>query len=50
MKEKFNKEQHQKFINYLNIKKEPSKIELKFYKKTEKYIKYIKWIPGLKMI
>jgi len=50
MKEKFNKEQHQKFINYLNIKKEHSKIELKFYKKTEKYIKYIKWIPGLKMI
>ena len=50
MKEKFDNSQHQKFINYFNIKKEPSNIELGFYKKTEKYIKFIKWIPGLKMV
>lgn len=50
MKENFNKQYYQKFINYFNIKNKPSEIELDFYKKTEKYIKYIKWIPWLKMI
>jgi hypothetical protein len=50
MKQKFNKSQHNKFINYFNIKDKPSEIEEKFYKKTEKYIRYIRWIPGLKMI
>jgi hypothetical protein len=50
MKEKFSKEKHKKIINYFNIKNIPSNIELDFYKKTEKHIKYIKWIPGLKMI
>jgi len=44
MKEKFNKQFHKKFINHLNIKKKHSEIELKFYKKTEKYIKYINYI------
>ena len=50
MKERFNKDIHDKFIKKFNIKDEPSNIELEFYKKTEKYIKYIKWLPGLKMI
>lgn len=50
MKQKFWKESHVKFIKYFDIKKEPSQIENDFYKKTDKYLKYIKWIPGLKMI
>ncbi|PID87644.1 hypothetical protein CSB07_00480 [Candidatus Gracilibacteria bacterium] len=50
MKQLFNKKSHQKFIKYFGIKEKPSKIENDFYKKTEKYIKYIKYIPGLKMI
>ena len=50
MKESFDKKQHQNFIKKFNIKENPSKIELAFYKKTEKYIKYIKYLPGLKMI
>ena len=50
MKENFNKEIHNKFIKKFNIKNEPSNIELEFYKKTEKYINYIKWLPWLKMI
>jgi|SaaInlLV_10m_DNA_3_1039740.scaffolds.fasta_scaffold01124_7 hypothetical protein len=50
MKQKFNKSQHNKFTNHFNIKNSPSEIEERFYKKTKKYIKYIKWIPGLKMI
>jgi len=50
MKQVFSKTYHKKFIEYFNIKKNPSKIETDFYKKTTKYIKYIKWIPGLRMI
>ncbi len=50
MKESFNKKHHQKFIEKFNVKKNPSEVEIWFYKKTEKYIKYIKWIPWLKMI
>ncbi len=50
MKQCFNKSYHNKFIKYFWIKKEDSKIELDFYKKTEKYLKFIKWIPWLKMV
>jgi len=50
MKQFFNKSYHDKFIKYFWIQKEESKIELDFYKKTEKYLKLIKWIPWLKMI
>ena len=46
----FTKQQHQDFINKFWIKKNPTKVELDFYKKAEKYINYIKWIPGIKMI
>lgn len=50
MKEKFNKSQHKNFIEHFNIKENPSKIELNFIKKTKKYIKFIKWIPGIRMV
>lgn len=48
--QKFSKKQHEKFINRFSVKDKPWKVEKTFYKKTEKYLKYIKWIPGLKMV
>jgi len=48
--QKFTKQQHQKFINYFNIKENPSEIELDFFKKTNFYLKFIKWIPWLRMV
>ncbi len=50
MKQNFDKNIHEKFKSYFEIKDSPSDIEKLFYNKTEKYLKYIKWIPGLKMI
>ena len=50
MKQTFSDTYHNKFKSYFWIKKSPSKIEEEFYKKTKKYINYIKWIPWLKMI
>lgn len=49
-KQTFNKEKYNKFIEYFQIKEEPSEIEEDFYKKTEQYLKYIKWVPWLKMV
>ena len=46
----FTKNQHKKFIDYFNIKENPTQIELDFYEKTEKYLKYIIWIPGIRMV
>jgi len=46
----FWKEVHLRFIDYFNIKKSPSKTEMDFLVRTEKYLKYIKWLPGLRMI
>ena len=46
----FNKIEHNKFIDYFNIKENPTQIELDFYDKIEKYLKFIKWIPGLRMV
>lgn len=46
----FNQTQHQKFINYFGIKDNPSKIDEHFINKTIKYTKFIKWIPGIKLI
>jgi len=34
-----------KFDKLLNNKSEESKIEKTFYRKTEKYLKFIKWVP-----
>ena len=48
--QKFDKYQQEKFIKYFKIKENPTQIELDFYDKTEEYIKYIKWIPGLRMV
>ncbi|MBT3726677.1 hypothetical protein HOG21_03085 [bacterium] len=50
MKQIFNKKSHEKFIKYFNIKPLSSVIEKNFYGKTNKYLKFIKWIPGLRMI
>ena len=50
MKQKFSKEIHEKFKKYFDIKENQSDIEKIFFKKTYKYINYIKWIPWLKMI
>ena len=50
MKQKFSKEIHEKFKKYFDIKENQSDIEKNFFKKTYKYINYIKWIPWLKMI
>lgn len=41
---------HDKFKKYFNIKENPTQVELDFYAKTEKYLRYIKWVPGLRMI
>jgi len=41
---------HNKFKKLLNIKENPSKYELELFKKTQKYIKFISWIPGLKFV
>lgn len=38
------------FINYFWIKETPNQSELELFKKAQKYIKYISWIPGLKMV
>ena len=45
-----NEEQSQQFHDFFDIKEKPSKIETQFYKKTEKYLKYISWLPGLRMV
>lgn len=50
MKQKFSKEIHEKFKKYFYIKENQSDIEKDFFKKTYKYLNYIKWIPWLKMI
>lgn len=50
MKQKFSKEIHEKFKKYFDIKENQSEIEKDFFKKTYKYVNYIKWIPWLKMI
>jgi len=39
-----------KFDKLLDNKSTESEIEKGFYKKTEKYLKFIKWIPGLRMV
>lgn len=46
----FTKEQHQKFINYFNIKNSPSQTDKELFEKTYKYIPYIKWIPWIKFV
>ena len=50
MLQKFDLEEHKKFIKKLKIKEKPSEIEEEFYKKVKKYLVFIKWIPWLKMV
>jgi hypothetical protein len=39
-----------KFDKILKNRSKESNIEKDFYKKTKKYLKFIKWIPGLRMV
>jgi hypothetical protein len=50
MIQKYILSEKQKFDKLLNNKSEETEIEKSFYKKTEKYLKFIKWIPGLRMV
>ncbi|MDD4529972.1 MAG: hypothetical protein PHO80_00255 [Candidatus Gracilibacteria bacterium] len=43
-------EYHEKFKKFFEIKNEPNAEELALFQKTQKYLKYVAWIPGLKMI
>jgi len=46
----FSLELYQKFINYFSIKKSPSKSDKELFSLAYKYIPYIKWIPGIRLI
>jgi len=50
MKQKFSKEEYEKFKKYFCIKNSPGEIEIRYLNKTKKYLSFIKWIPGIKMI
>ncbi|MDD3144713.1 MAG: hypothetical protein PHV23_01230 [Candidatus Gracilibacteria bacterium] len=50
MKQKFSKDEYKKFKKYFSMKKSESDIEKYFIDRTYKFIGYIKWIPGLKMV
>ncbi|MDD2907069.1 MAG: hypothetical protein PHH98_00360 [Candidatus Gracilibacteria bacterium] len=50
MKQKFTKEDFEKFKKYFSIKAKGSNVENYFLEKTYKYIKFIKWLPGIEMI
>lgn len=43
-------QQFSRTVDFLEIWEQPWKIEQNFYKKTYQYLKYISWIPGLRMI
>jgi hypothetical protein len=43
--QKYTKQDKQKFDKLLKNKNSETEIEKEFYKKTEKYLKFIKWIP-----
>lgn len=46
----FNKNHHDNFIKYFDIKEKPWQTDMDFLNKTEKYLKFIKWIPGIRMV
>ena len=48
--QKFSKIQKEKFDKIFWNKNQSSEIEKEFYRKTIKYLKFIKWLPGLKMV
>jgi predicted nucleotidyltransferase len=49
-KQKFTLSDKKKIDKIFKNKSEETEIEKQFYKKTEKYLKFIKWIPGLRMV
>lgn len=49
-KQKFTSDQHDKFKEYFNIKDTPWKWDGIYLEKTQKYIPYISWIPGIMMV
>lgn len=44
------KSQEDKFHSYFDIQQEAGRVEKDFYEKTYKYLKFISWLPGLRMI
>jgi len=50
MIQKYTFPEKQKFDKLLKNKQKETEIEEGFYKKTEKYLRFIKWIPGLRMV
>lgn len=50
MKQSFSHKQHETSKKYFKIKDTPGKWDTMYIEKTKKYIPYISWIPGLKMI
>lgn len=50
MKQIFGEKMFNKFKKEFNLKEDFSEIEEKYLEKSYKYIKFIKWLPGLKMI
>lgn len=50
MKQFFNKENHNNFKEYFSIKEKSSDIEKHFLEKIYKYIKYIRFLPWIKMV
>jgi hypothetical protein len=45
MKQKFSKQDYEKFKKYFSIKNSPSEVDIKYLNKTKKYLSFIKWIP-----
>jgi hypothetical protein len=41
---------HEIFKKNLNIKEKPNEYELSLFLKTQKYMSFISWIPGLNFI
>ncbi len=50
MIQKYTKEEKYTFDQFFENTSEPWEVEKKYIQKTIKYINYIKWIPGIKMI
>jgi hypothetical protein len=42
--------QYEKFHDYFKIQQDPGVLEQGFYRKLNKYMKYVSWIPGIRMI
>ncbi len=50
MKQKFSELEHDKFKQYFKIKENPWEWDIAYTNKTKKYLKFISWIPGLRMV